>query len=594
MQIHLDPGQSIQAALDTAPPGTVLTLAPGVYRERLTIATPGITLGGTGATIDGGDPSVLWEPAASVGSGVWQTTQLEGTPWAVHCGLHALWRINDDTMAGLEVYGTNGDGFYYLTRPASGSYTGNIGATVHSYWDGIEALWGHLAGTTYVRFRDGRDPNPLGLTSAPAGGVITVQADGVTLSGLTICGGETQVVLDGASMPRLEHCLMRGGRRRVRLDGGTAGALLVHCELYSTAMGYALQPPGEWERDIQDYSYVMKAHQYNENKFAIGRTTEEDTNVYVNQATDTVIDDCLLYSAMVGVACWGGSGTVLRNSVLYGYGAQAVWLHDGSTDVEIHDNLLYDAEHLCRVQSCEDPRARTYYFYHNQCWQPRPESQSPKHLNTSFEGVDGQQINSPVTLWVYHNSFAGGGWALDAGNAEHQLPLLYAVDNLFSVQGLASSGGNDAGIFAYNWCTRSGYPSAEEGNIFGQPRLWDDQTIPDFVVPEDSTAASGAIDLSIPFTIAGVTYPPLPGCTSPQTAFGARPEAEDTPAPTPTPEAETYLVVTRLHGLASGTYTVTVSLHDSTGQIVADNVSAAFTVTDGQPVVETVVVVPLH
>jgi hypothetical protein len=38
---------------------------------------------------------------------------------------------------------------------------------------------------------------------------------------------------------------------------------------------------------------------------------------------------------------------------------------------------------------------------------------------------------------------------------------------------------------------------------------------------------------------------------------------------------------------------VTVSLHDSTGQIVADNVSAAFTVTDGQPVVETVVVVPL-
>lgn len=50
---HFDvrPGQSIQAAINRAAPGTELDIAPGVYRENLEIAKAGIELDGKGAVL---------------------------------------------------------------------------------------------------------------------------------------------------------------------------------------------------------------------------------------------------------------------------------------------------------------------------------------------------------------------------------------------------------------------------------------------------------------------------------------------------------------------------------------------------------------
>jgi nitrous oxidase accessory protein NosD len=42
------PGQSIQQAVDAAEPGDTVLLAPGTYRESVTVSTPGITLSGMG------------------------------------------------------------------------------------------------------------------------------------------------------------------------------------------------------------------------------------------------------------------------------------------------------------------------------------------------------------------------------------------------------------------------------------------------------------------------------------------------------------------------------------------------------------------
>jgi pectin methylesterase-like acyl-CoA thioesterase len=47
--LHVSRGQSIQAAIDAASPGTTIEVGPGTYHENLHIAKDGITLEGAGA-----------------------------------------------------------------------------------------------------------------------------------------------------------------------------------------------------------------------------------------------------------------------------------------------------------------------------------------------------------------------------------------------------------------------------------------------------------------------------------------------------------------------------------------------------------------
>ena len=55
-QISVSPGENLQALFDRAPEGAVIRLAPGVYRQKLLIRTPGLTVIGAGA----GDTILLW------------------------------------------------------------------------------------------------------------------------------------------------------------------------------------------------------------------------------------------------------------------------------------------------------------------------------------------------------------------------------------------------------------------------------------------------------------------------------------------------------------------------------------------------------
>ncbi|MBO0915661.1 hypothetical protein J1C73_15550, partial [Streptomyces laculatispora] len=57
------PGQSIQAAVDSAKPGDTIVVRPGTYRESVLISTPGLTLRGSG------DRTVIVPGTSRAGSG---------------------------------------------------------------------------------------------------------------------------------------------------------------------------------------------------------------------------------------------------------------------------------------------------------------------------------------------------------------------------------------------------------------------------------------------------------------------------------------------------------------------------------------------
>jgi parallel beta-helix repeat protein len=107
----VNPGQSIQAAIDAAPPGSTIVVKPGTYRENVTITKNHITLQGTpGKTI-------LKPPASGTGP----CAGFEGP--GTFPGICVLGNLNFDTFTLIEpVRGVSVTGFTVKNFPSEGIF----------------------------------------------------------------------------------------------------------------------------------------------------------------------------------------------------------------------------------------------------------------------------------------------------------------------------------------------------------------------------------------------------------------------------------------------------------------------------------------
>ena len=227
---------------------------------------------------------------------------------------------------------------------------------------------------------------------------------------------------------------------------------------------------------------------------------------------------------------------------------------------------------------------------------PRPTSSSGKHVYKGFlvDEQDPTSYTSDVKIYVYHNSFSGGGWAIDMGSSNRRIPNLFVLNNIFSTYGLASSGGTAQGKVASNWIRHNphGYPDIEEGNVFGDnTRLWNDEVVPDFQIPNTpygQTAQTGTLDLSQSFTVEGVNYPALPGMDHHIPFFGVELETEEPPV------ALDKNVTVLIKNVPAGDHKVRVQLLRASDDFVEDSADSAIFTVPADPVpplnVETPVV----
>jgi len=125
----VQPGQSIQAAIDAAAPGTTIEVRPGTYRENLEVTKDGISLVGYGATLVPpatarpnfcADPS---DPSAVSGICIHGDVEFGDAGATVHTPVHNV------SVIGMTVNGFSGIGIFVIggfrTWIAGNTATGN-------------------------------------------------------------------------------------------------------------------------------------------------------------------------------------------------------------------------------------------------------------------------------------------------------------------------------------------------------------------------------------------------------------------------------------------------------------------------------------
>ena len=419
------PWRTIQRAANTLAPGDTAIVRAGVYQERVEINVNGlpgqpITFQGERgpngewlSIIDAGDRVGGWVPAPEVGSGVYKTTSIGYQPWAMTVEDTTIWRINTESMNGIIVEGTRGTGFDALATPAD-AIVRYPGSPDIKYWDGIEALFGYRDGVTYIRFRNGDDPNgknvrsspgPVRESSMPAGaGVLLYDKSFVIVKGFWIRAARNAVLLSGSGTHNniIEENYLTNGNTRIYLYGGASGNHIRSNELKMNH-SYTYWPGA----GNDSYAGWITYHLYYENKFLVGRTAEDDHNIRIwNRANGNLIYTNHIYSAITGISLWyDTSETKIAYNEIHNHSGQAFELYQDA-NAEIYGNMIYDNKYGMRIFNLQDG-PRRLYIYGNRFYNP-PGIGDHIFFNASWNAY----VDSTAEIYFYHNSIAGGRNAL--------------------------------------------------------------------------------------------------------------------------------------------------------------------------------------
>ena len=466
---------TIQKAANTAVAGDVVNIGAGTFDERITFANSGTagsrityqgTRGGGGSwdTFIRGDtpPGGAWVAATEIGAGVYRQN-LGYTPWAMSSNNLGIWRLGNHTWSG--------NAATWLSKAPNSTQSTAMGTI--PFWDGIEALFGVNGSTTYIRFRNQANPSTMNVRAAPAGATVTLNARNyITLKDLKIGGGEYGVWFTGGSTGgTLDSCYIVHGQNAVFLQTSTA-ITIKNSTLTYDGIGFVNHTPGDWTNE-GGAPTIVNRHLYDFNKFEIGNTETNDSRIHLyNNPAGSIIEDNLIERSVAGIT-WHGtsSNTIVRNNTVRYHADNCFYFNGDNSSGTVHGNLVYDCDHGMRFESVENPLQ--FSIYANRFFQHYYSALSGgKHIfispRPSFPGSN--------FLRIYHNSFAGGGWAVDNGCGTY--PFVHMRNNFVSTRGISSCG-TSYGTVLNNMSST----------------IWFNNTIPSFILPAGNPGINTAPSL---------------------------------------------------------------------------------------------------
>lgn len=452
------PFRTIQKAVDAAGPGDRIFIREGVYQESITMKTSGtnedriVFAGERGPNgeyltiIDPGTPVSGWEPAPEVGAGVYKV-DLGFDPREMTVDGMRIGRLNNNRMAGQS--GSYGTGFEMMDHDSdyvipSGNYSGEL------FWDGIEALYGYLNGTTYLRFRDrGEDLSQRTIRAAPQTTLIDLEnVSYITVKDIKTQGAAHGFNLEGSDCHHniIEDCFISGGNRRVLILHGTHNNIVRN---NINTMNYiAPEYLGPDHRRI--YAFF---------KYDIGTATSDDMCFLLHGlGNNNIVEGNKIFEGLIGLTASGGigneptNGLFVRNNLFYNLSSVGLTVNHSIINWEISGNLFYNSKNKIRLHNLnvDYELGREVYIFNNRFYGPgenfrfhTPLVEEPPDYFPKF--------------FIYHNSFADGfiGYTVyleDAGG----LPDFHFINNIYSGSMTGTSLTNaleneDFGSFGPNW-----------------------------------------------------------------------------------------------------------------------------------------------
>lgn len=512
------PWKTLAHAATQVKGGDTVLIGPGTFRERLRLPARGtkiqpVTFRGTrGAT---GEYETVLDGSTAVSEDAWKergdgsfTTQLPQTPQAMTAQGLNIWRVGQHAWS----EGPRAPGVFGI--PPNEDVNTNIGPV--KFWDGIGALFGFNNGTTYLRFRNKEHPRDMDVRWAPSGAVVTVETNGVVIEHVKIVGGQYAIkVTNGARDTVIQDCYLTHGKWRILIEGNAQNTVIQRNTLTADGIGFhdPALPAGDW--NPTSYPRIVNRHRYDENKFLVGDTETDDSQIELREDTGTKILNNVLRDSNAGITFHGTTHDAdIAGNQIYRHADNCVYINADYASVSFHHNLVYDCDHLMRFQSTQ--QNMQWAVYANSFWQPPG---TGKHI--FMNAPDHQPGDS--TIAIYQNSCAGTGWCVDVGSdGQHvSLPFVYLSNLLISTDDLSSWG--DVG-----WGSK---------DAIWHDNLWyGGQHVPDFKLPTNHGATNSAPGLSAPGMTEQYYVDQWPDHGSTQGGQGITPPGPTPPTPTPGPD----------------------------------------------------------
>ncbi len=437
------------------------------------------------------DPSTLlavtWLAAPEVGANVWKCV-LGFNPGVITYNGKHIARFGDDQFTGAP---KPAHAFLAMGRNDT-VVTADLAETIE-FWDVPWALFGYDAavggGTTYIRFRDGEDPNSLDLYASQLNGgdwtfgFDCYEASYVTIRDFAVRGAYACVRISDAHHVTIERCDLRHGLHRIYAQGTPELGLVHDCVIRDNVMTmdwYGYAAPGAWFTASSTYDLGLKEYVYTFLKYQCGQTNTADVSIKAGYlGPDCVIEDNEIFGGGEGIFLYACDNPDVSGNHLHDLSdlgillssAEQVGRPDQPSGATIHNNRFRNCTMGIRFNSvdvAEPGMSNAHYIYENTFWNP---NETGEHLRFHFlhDGVGGDPDTQVQTLYlrVYHNNFGACKQVLGFnGNTTVRggLPSAHFKNNVLGNGALLTWLGTGPdlttflgstaymGAFQYNWC----------------------------------------------------------------------------------------------------------------------------------------------